>query len=163
MRLRKTLLMAAASIGIAAFGPAANAQEKGTAKKPGGDKPGQNGQRTRRPNLLRRAMDELNLSETQKTKAAAILKKAGEERKAVRENTALTPEQKREKMQAMEKKTRAAIEAILNADQKKKLAAMREKAQAERAARAKERGAAGGGSSRPGTPAKPGAPKKPGA
>jgi Spy/CpxP family protein refolding chaperone len=142
MRARNTLLVAtaAAILGITAFGATAHAQEKGGAKKPGGERSGgPGGQRQRRPSLMTRAAKELNLTEAQKPKVMAILKKAGEERKAIRENTSLTSEQKTEKRRGLEKKTLASVEALLTADQKKKLTAIIAKDKAEREARAKER------------------------
>jgi periplasmic protein CpxP/Spy len=165
MRTRNILSMAIAAVvlGATTFSAAAHAQEKGGAKKPGGERSGgPGGQRQRRPNMMTRAMKELNLTEAQKPKVMAILKKAGEERKALRENTSLTPDQKREKSQAMQKSTLASVQALLNADQKKKLTAMIAKDKAEREARSKERAKERAAAGNKGTTAKP-APKKPGA
>ncbi len=69
---------------------------------PGGPGPGGGGRRG--PNLAR-LVSELNLTPDQQTKMKAIMDKARSER------------------EALEKKTRTAVEKILTADQKKKLAA----------------------------------------
>jgi periplasmic protein CpxP/Spy len=129
----------------------ANAQEK----KPATGQPGQGEgkPRQRRQNPMMKMLTDLNLTAEQKTKIQAVVKKGGEERKALRENNSLTPDQKKAKNKELEKKTRTAVEGILTAEQKTKFTAAMEKMKKERNAAAKARGEKLGS---PGSPKNPG-------
>jgi Spy/CpxP family protein refolding chaperone len=59
----------------------------------------------------------LDLTEDQKPKVAAIMKEAGEKRKALREDTSLSQEDKRAKAKALQADTTAQMKAVLTADQ----------------------------------------------
>jgi Spy/CpxP family protein refolding chaperone len=72
-----------------------------------------------------KALKELNLTGQQKADLKPILKDRHAQAKAIRTDTALTREQKREKMKELMKATHEKIAAILTADQKAKLKAMR--------------------------------------
>lgn len=65
-------------------------------------------------------MDDLNLTDAQKDQIKPILKDAAEKRKALREDTTSTPEQKRDKQKALRQDTNDKIKAILTDEQKKK-------------------------------------------
>ena len=60
---------------------------------------------------------ELNLTEDQKTKVAAVLKKQGEKVRALRADTSLTPQQRREKVRALQDETVPEMKKILTVDQ----------------------------------------------
>ncbi|MFN3410174.1 MAG: hypothetical protein ACK45B_14355 [Limisphaerales bacterium] len=89
---------------------------------------------------------ELGLNEEQRTKFEAVMREAQEKRRALREDTSLTPEQRREKNQAIQKEVDAKVKEILTAEQYAKW----EKMQQER-----RRG-------QPGQPGGPGGPGGPG-
>jgi Spy/CpxP family protein refolding chaperone len=71
------------------------------------------GMRGGRPDLAKT----LDLTEDQKPKVAAIMKEAGEKRKALREDTSLSQEDKRAKAKALQADTTAQMKAVLTADQ----------------------------------------------
>jgi periplasmic protein CpxP/Spy len=61
--------------------------------------------------------EELNLTADQKPKVEAIMKDAAEKRKALRDDTALTPEQRREKAKAIAEESKTKLKDILTAEQ----------------------------------------------
>lgn len=66
----------------------------------------------------------LGLTADQQQQVAAILKAQAEQGKALRDDTSLSKEQRREKMQAQGKATREKIRALLTPEQQAKLDAM---------------------------------------
>ncbi|HEU5070103.1 MAG TPA: hypothetical protein VFV96_06800 [Verrucomicrobiae bacterium] len=72
-----------------------------------------------------RIAEELGLSAEQKTKFEAVMKDAAEKRKALRDDTSLTQEQRREKGKAIAEDTQKKVKEILTPDQQKKLEDLR--------------------------------------
>ena len=66
----------------------------------------------------------LNLTDDQKTKIKPILEDAGKQMQQVRQDTSLSQEDRRSKMQQIHESTMSQIKPILNADQQKKLESM---------------------------------------
>lgn len=67
----------------------------------------------------------LNLTDAQKTQIKPILKDARQQSKAVKQDTTLSPADRKTKMKAIREGVRSQILPILTADQKTKWAAMR--------------------------------------
>ncbi len=85
------------------------------------------GQKAERGDKLKKLAEQLDLTDAQKGLLKPILKDAGESRKALHNDATLTPEQKKEKLKALKADTQTKIEAILTDEQKKKLAALKDK------------------------------------
>ena len=68
----------------------------------------------------------LNLTEQQKKDVKPIFENEMKEMRTVREDSSLTPEQKREKTKAIQQTTRESINKILTSEQQKKYAEMEE-------------------------------------
>jgi Spy/CpxP family protein refolding chaperone len=115
MKTNKLILLTALALGCL-IAVNAGAQEK--PNRPPGQHPAQggpNGEQAgpRRGNIA----EQLNLTAEQKPKVEAIMKEAGNKRKALREDTSLTPEQRREKAQALQAETKAKLKDVLTAEQ----------------------------------------------
>ena len=65
--------------------------------------------------------EELNLTAEQKPKVEAVMKGAAEKRKALRDDTSLTPEQRREQMKAIAEESKTKLKEILTAEQLAKM------------------------------------------
>jgi Spy/CpxP family protein refolding chaperone len=75
--------------------------------------------------FLRELSEKLNLTDEQKTAIKPILVGQAEDIKAVRQDNALSPEQKQTKIQEIREKGREKINAILTPEQQKKFAEMK--------------------------------------
>jgi protein CpxP len=107
------VLLSAAPLATAADAPAAEpARERGPG---GGPSPKER---------LQILAQELNLTAEQKEKIGALLKQQMEQGRALREDTSLSREQKREQMEAMRKASRDQIRALLTAEQQAKFDAL---------------------------------------
>jgi len=82
---------------------------------------------------------ELNLTKEQQEKIRPIIENEMKEMRTVREDSSLTPEQKREKTKAIHQTTKEAINKILTPEQQKKYAEMEENARQKMAERRAER------------------------
>lgn len=92
-----------------------------------------------------RMMKELNLTDAQKAKLKPIMEAQRDQMKAMREDTTLDGKAKKAKMKAMRASMEKQVNAILTPDQQKKMADMKAKMKAERAAAGKDgQGAKGG-------------------
>jgi Spy/CpxP family protein refolding chaperone len=140
MKTNKLILLTALALGCLI---AVNAGAQDKPNRPPGERPAQGGPNgeagPRRGNLA----EQLNLTAEQKPKVEAIMKSAGEKRKALKDDTSLTPEQRREKMQAIQADTKAKLKEVLTPEQLTKFEEM-----------AKNR--RGGGPGGPGGPGKGG-------
>lgn len=72
-----------------------------------------------------KVLKELNLTDQQKAALKPILKESRAQGKAIREDTKLTPEQKRDKVKDLMKATHEKIAGILTPEQKTKLKDLR--------------------------------------
>ena len=97
-----------------------------------------------------RIVEELGLTAEQKPKVEAVMKDAAEKRKALRDDTALTPEQRREKVKAIGEETKTKLKGILTAEQLTKF----EELQKNRPGRPGGPGGPGGGHKPADAPAK---------
>jgi Spy/CpxP family protein refolding chaperone len=75
---------------------------------------------------LQRLSDKLNLTDDQKTKLKPILQDQMDQMKAVREDTSLTPEQKRAKMKSTHTSFNEQINAVLTPEQQVKFKEMQQ-------------------------------------
>lgn len=109
MKSTKTLLIAALATGAMLACGSLRAADTNT--PPAGERgPGMKGGR---PGLARA----LDLTAEQKPKVDAIMKGSMEKRRALREDTALTPEDKRAKMKSIQEDTTAQMKAVLTPEQ----------------------------------------------
>jgi protein CpxP len=109
MKTNKLAVLMAFALGVLAV--AANAQDKPANE----NRPARNREQVReRGSEIAR---ELNLSPEQKSKFEAVMREAAEKRKALREDTNLTPEQRREKMKSIAEESRTKLKEILTAEQ----------------------------------------------
>ena len=76
---------------------------------------------------LRHLSRELKLTDEQKTKLKPILESEWQEMKPVHDDTALSREQKHEKMKGIHEKYQAQVEAVLTPEQQEKLKKMQQK------------------------------------
>ena len=123
MKSTKTLFLAALTAGsLLAFGMVANAGNTTNnppstppagAPPPGG--PGMRGQAI---------AEQLNLTDDQKPKVKAILEDQRKKMGVLREDTSLTPEDRKAKMKAIRENTVTQMKAVLTADQFQKWQAM---------------------------------------
>ncbi len=113
------------------------------AQTPGAGPTGKDGKKTgKKGNAgLRLRLNDLNLTDTQKAKVKDIMKEAGEKRKALKDKTGLTEDQKKEQGREIAKDTMKSIQAILTPEQKKKLEEAMAKAREEAKKGAKKPGA----------------------
>jgi Spy/CpxP family protein refolding chaperone len=70
---------------------------------------------------LQRMSQHLNLTDDQKARLTPIVQNEAEQARAIRQDTSLTPEQRRAKMKELRQSTRTQIEPILTAEQKEKM------------------------------------------
>ncbi len=89
-------------------------------------------------------MQELNLTDAQKAQLKPIMEAQRDQMKAMREDTTLDRKAKMTKMKAMRADMETQVNAILTPDQQTKLAELKAKAKAERAAGKDGQGAKGG-------------------
>ncbi len=109
MKSTKTMLIAALAMGALLTCGSVLAADTNT--PPAGERgPGMRGPR---PDLAK----ELNLTAEQKPKVDAIMKGSMEKRRALREDTATAPEDKRAKMKAIQEDTTAQMKAVLTPEQ----------------------------------------------
>jgi Spy/CpxP family protein refolding chaperone len=110
MTIHKLTGVATLAVALMAFG--ANAQDK---PKTEGQPPARNPQQMQERGA--RVAAELKLTDEQKPKFEAVMKEAGEKRRALRDETSLTPEQRREKMMAIQEEVKTKLKAILTPEQ----------------------------------------------
>ncbi|RNC73260.1 MAG: hypothetical protein ED859_00700 [Desulfuromonadales bacterium] len=133
--MKRIKLMIAAAVAIAAMtgmnqGALAQTDKgewQGKGMGPGMGKPGKK-QAMDPAERLRRMEKHLGLTEEQKGTIKPILDEEAKELKALREDTSLSRDQKREKLQTLRTKYHDQITQVLTPEQKKKADAMREKA-----------------------------------
>jgi Spy/CpxP family protein refolding chaperone len=108
MKISKLTAMAALAIAaLMALNATAADKPKGEGKeRPAGVRPGGG-----------KIAEELGLTAEQKTKFEGIQKDTAEKRKALREDTSLTPEQRREKAKALGEETKTKLKEVLTAEQ----------------------------------------------
>lgn len=128
MKLSKLVLLTTIALGsLVAF----NTQAQDTPKPE--TKP-----EAKRPVLARaRIESELNLTPEQKTKWQAATKEQAEKAKALRDDTSLTPRQRREKIKALREEMQAKLKEILTPEQQEKLKTLREERATKRAEKPK--------------------------
>lgn len=118
MKITKWTLAAALMLaGLANLQPPALAQEKPDAAKPTAprrERPGQAGDR------LERMTKELNLSDEQKGKLKTLFEQQAAKTKAMRDDTSLTQEQRREKARAIREEFTGKIKEVLTKEQNEK-------------------------------------------
>lgn len=112
MKMNKLTAMAALAFAAmmtfnatAADAPKGEGKERPASVRPGGG----------------RIAEELNLTAEQKPKVEAVMKDAAEKRKALRDDTALTPEQRREKMKTIAEESKTKMKEILTPEQQAKM------------------------------------------
>ncbi len=98
--------------GLLAFGPIAGAQDQPTNS---GTPPA--GGARRGPPTPDKIMEQLKLTDDQKAKVKPILVDQGEKMKSLRDDTSLTPQEKRPKMKEIRDATGAKLKPILTDDQ----------------------------------------------
>lgn len=118
MKITKSTLAAALMLaGLANLQSPVLAQDKPDAAKPEAprrERPAQAGDR------LERMAKELNLSEEQKGKLKTIFEQQAAKTKALREDTSLTPEQRREKARGIREEFAGKIKEVLTKEQNEK-------------------------------------------
>ena len=103
------MLVAALAAGVLIAGGSSLRAQDATNTPPAGEHaPGMKG----RANLKA-----LNLTDDQKPKVEAIMKGAQEKRKALREDTSLTSEEKKDKAKAIQEETSTQLKAVLTPEQ----------------------------------------------
>ena len=115
--MKKIILaaLAAAAFGLAAVSVAPTLVQAA----PGGAHAGKGGGR------LKKMAQNLGLTDAQKAQMKPILKAAREQAKAIKANTALTPEARKAQMKSLHKNTNQQLMAILTPEQREKMKAMR--------------------------------------
>jgi Spy/CpxP family protein refolding chaperone len=143
MQIRKalSLIIVTAALGALTLSSAAYAQKPGAPTAGGG---AAKGAKQRKPNAMEKAIQELGLNEAQKAQIKDLLKKATEEKQALKADAKLTPEQKKAKAREIDKKMRAAAQTVLTPEQQAKWKEMQAKMKAEQKEKAKAKAAAGG-------------------
>jgi periplasmic protein CpxP/Spy len=159
MRTTQFGLIAALVLGgLLSVGSLATAQEKKPADKekppgerergrPGareGARPGQReaqpGQRPEMRDRMQQLSEELKLTAEQKAKLKPIFEGEAEKMRALRDDTSLTPEQRRDKYRELREASAAKIKPILTAEQKEKWDKLQEKMRERGGERGGERG-----------------------
>jgi periplasmic protein CpxP/Spy len=122
MKTNKISLLAMLALGgLVTFGTLAKAEDTNTAAKPPGDHQGPpGGPRGGMQDRGAKLAEELGLSDDQKTKFQEVMKEQGDKRKALREDTSLSDDDKKTKGKALRDETDAKIKAILTAEQYEK-------------------------------------------
>lgn len=139
MKRSKEYLILAVAIAAALFVSNVSAQEKGERKGPRGDRAEMVGERM---------VKELGLSADQAAQFKAINESYRPKMEALREDQTLSREQRREKVQALNKEREAKVDALLTPEQLAKAKELRAKAQE----RMKERRGPKGGEGYDGPP-----------
>jgi Spy/CpxP family protein refolding chaperone len=85
---------------------------------------------------MQKLANDLGLSDAQKAQLKPILQSAGQQAKAIKADTSLTPEARKAKMKDLRKSTNQQMMAILTPDQRQKLKAMRRQQRAAKGAKA---------------------------
>lgn len=124
MKRSQEVLLFAAALAVAALVPSLNAQEGPPADK------GPRGPRPPRMEMMgERMAKQLGLSEDQKTQIKAINESYRPQFDALRDDASLTKEQRREKLQALQKERVGKVDAVLTPEQRTKAQEMRAKHQ----------------------------------
>lgn len=123
MKRSNEVLILTVALAAAFLVPSINAQPAG----PKGREERQAMTAERRAEMLDRMAEHLGLTVDQKKQVQAIQDSAEAQREAVFKDAALTREQRREKLGAIQKDTQAKIDAILTPEQREKMATMRGK------------------------------------
>lgn len=111
MKSTKTILVAALAVGaLIACSSSLLAQDAPKTPPAGQNSPGMRGGR---PDIAKM----LDLTDAQKPKVEAIMKGSMEKRKALREDTALTPEDRKAKMKTIQEDTATQMKAVLTPEQ----------------------------------------------
>lgn len=119
MKVTKTIALVALVAGSMLAGLTLQAQDA-PKDKPAGERGGPGGPGMRgRPNIDQIAKD-LNLTDDQKTKLKAAMEEQMQKMRALRQDTSLSQEDRRAKMQEIRKANQAKIKEILTAEQLKK-------------------------------------------
>ena len=116
MKSTKNLLVAALAVSaLIACSSALRAQDNAKTPPAGGPPAGEHGPGMKggRPDIAKA----LDLTDEQKPKVEAIMKGASEKRKALREDTAMTPDDKKAKGKALQEETSAQMKAVLTPEQ----------------------------------------------
>jgi len=104
MKSTKTMLIAALAAGALLAGSSVLRAQDATNTPPAGEhSPGMR--------------SHMNLTDAQKPQVEAIIKGAMEKRRALREDTSLTPEEKRDKAKAIQEDTSTQLKAVLTPEQ----------------------------------------------
>jgi Spy/CpxP family protein refolding chaperone len=111
MKIHKISLIAALAAAVLGLSPALRAQEQDAKKERPPAAPVQRGDAKER---LNRMAEELKLTEAQKPKVEAVLKEQAEKMRALRE---ATPQERRDKAQAMRADMDKKMKEILDAEQ----------------------------------------------
>jgi Spy/CpxP family protein refolding chaperone len=110
MKSTKTMLIAALAAGALLAGSSALRAQNATNTPPAGEHgPGMKG----RANIAK----QLDLSDDQKPKVEAIMKGAMEKGRALREDTSLTPEEKKDKVKAIKDDMATQLKTVLTPEQ----------------------------------------------
>lgn len=78
----------------------------------------------------------LGLTDAQKAQLKPILQNAGQQAKAIKADTSLTPQARQDKMKDLRKSTKQQMMAVLTPDQRQKLKAMRQQRRAAKGGKA---------------------------
>ena len=136
MNLKSHLRVGALMLGLSLCGglltSAAHAAPGDGATKAGKAGKAGKGQRGGMRGGAMRMMKELNLTDAQKSKLKPIMESQRDEMKELREDTTLDRKAKMAKMKTLREATEKKIDAVLTADQRKKLVAIKAKMKAER-------------------------------
>ena len=124
MKSTKTMLVAALAVSaLLACSSSLRAEDAPSTPPAGAPPAGQNGPGMKggRPDIAKA----LDLTDEQKPKVEAIMKSSMEKRKALREDTALTPEDRKAKMKTIQEETATQMKAVLTPEQFAKFEKMR--------------------------------------
>lgn len=131
MKLTKHSLITALALGsLVAFSPLLRGQENQENDRPRRERPA-NGDRERRPggrggNQLEMIVQRLKLSDEQKSKLQPILQEEMTKLRELRQDTALTPEKRREKVREIREQNLAKVKPILTTEQFEQFKKLRE-------------------------------------
>ena len=129
MKSTKTLFLTALAVGsLLAFGTVANAGDTTNnppSAPPAGGPPGGPGMRGQAG--FDRMAEQLNLTEDQKPKVQSIMKAQMDKMRGLRQDTSLTPEDRKAKMKAIREDSAAQMKAVLTAEQFQKWQDMQSK------------------------------------
>ena len=106
------------------------AQDSNQATQPGGANPTTSAEPNKQPGLGP-ALEKLNLSDDQKTQIMNIRQKTAEQVQALKSDTSLTDQQKRDKFRSIRMDTHKQISAVLTPDQRKQWQQMQQQHRAQ--------------------------------